>query len=86
MNITSNIVVICINIQGEEHHCQEEQGIIPTNQKPANRNARYNGNSGERGRNVPDVNIKCVHGVRSADSYLGTVVAVAPIGRSQICA
>jgi hypothetical protein len=27
-----------------------------------------------------------VHGVRSADSYLGTVVAVAPIGRSQICA
>jgi hypothetical protein len=24
MSITPNIVMICIDIQGEEHHCQEE--------------------------------------------------------------
>jgi hypothetical protein len=28
MSITPNIVMICIDIQGEEHHCLEEQGIL----------------------------------------------------------
>jgi hypothetical protein len=33
MSITPNIVMICIDMQGEEHHCQEEQEIqefLPT--------------------------------------------------------
>jgi hypothetical protein len=25
MIITPNIIMICIDMQGEEHHCQEEQ-------------------------------------------------------------
>jgi hypothetical protein len=28
MSITPNIVMFCIDIQGEEHHCREEQGIL----------------------------------------------------------
>jgi hypothetical protein len=28
MSITPNIIMICIGIQGEEHHYREEQGIV----------------------------------------------------------
>jgi hypothetical protein len=49
MSITPNIIMICIDIQGEEHHCREEQEIVGflgnprVEQKyPANRNARSN--------------------------------------------
>jgi hypothetical protein len=32
MSITPNIIMICIDMQGEDHHCQEEQflgGFLP---------------------------------------------------------
>jgi hypothetical protein len=46
ISITTIIIIICIDIQGEEHHCQEEHyqsndsGIMPGCQY---RNARSNG-------------------------------------------
>jgi hypothetical protein len=27
MSITPNVIMICIDTQGEEHHCREEQGM-----------------------------------------------------------
>jgi hypothetical protein len=36
MSITPNIIMICIDMQGEEHHCQEEQvfwGILSAKTK-----------------------------------------------------
>jgi hypothetical protein len=39
MSITPNIIMICIDIQGEEHHCREEQGNVGFGGIPAlNRN------------------------------------------------
>jgi hypothetical protein len=39
MSITPNIIMICSDIQGEEHHCREEQGIVGFLGNPAlNRN------------------------------------------------
>jgi hypothetical protein len=59
MSFTPNIVMICIDIQGEEHHCQEEQGIlgeIPSkqNNQPIEMRILLPWQLGRARRNVPD--------------------------------
>jgi hypothetical protein len=45
MSITPNILMLCIDIQGEEHNCQSNDfwEFLPRQKSPANRNAHSNG-------------------------------------------